>query len=152
MKVFIECERGSKIKRRYGMDYGLVKQEEILLPYPYPYGFVPGTESDDGECVDCYILTDEALRHGAVIEVEPVGLLPMTENDENDAKMLAVLPGHSLADFPGVGKLLRRFITGIFRKFPGVRVRVGEILSREAAVEFLSARDATKKKAGRGYP
>lgn len=71
MKVFIECERGSRIKRTYGLDLELKRQSETLLPYPYPYGFVLGTRADDGDGVDCYVLTEEALRHGRIVEAEP---------------------------------------------------------------------------------
>jgi len=142
LNVFIECERGSRIKRNYGLDLELKRQGETLLPYPYPYGFVLGTRADDGDGVDCYVLTKEPLRHGGIVEAEPAALLPMTEDDEEDGKILAVLPGSSIDEFPGAGEELRTFILGIFRKFPEVRVRVGEVLPRKAAMEFLAARSA----------
>ncbi len=146
MKVFIECERGSRIKRTYGLDLKLERQSETLLPYPYPYGFVLGTRADDGDGVDCYVLTEEPLRHGGIVEAEPAALLPMTEDGEEDGKVLAVLPGRSLEEFPDAGLVLRDFILGIFRKFPEVRVTVGDIRSREAALEFLAARAAPGSK------
>jgi len=140
VKVFIECERGSRTKRTYGLDLELKRQSETLLPYPYPYGFVLGTRADDGDGVDCYVLTEEPLEHGRIVEVEPAGLLPMTEDEEEDGKILAVPPGRALDEFPEAGRILRDFILGIFRKFPEVRVAVGDIRPREAALEFLAAR------------
>ena len=146
MKVFIECERGSRIKRTYGLDPELDRQSETRLPYPYPYGLVMGPRADDGDGVDCYVLTEEALRHGRIVEAEPAALLPMTEDDEEDGKILAVPPGRSLDEFPEAGRILRDFILGIFRKFPEVRVTVGDIRPREAALEFLAARTAPGSK------
>ena len=147
MNVFIECERGSRIKRSYGLDLELKRQSETLLPYPYPYGFVLGTRADDGDGVDCYVLTEEPLRHGGIVEVEPAAFLPMTEDDEEDGKILALPSGRSLDEFPEAGRILREFILGIFRKFPEVRVTVGDLRSREAALEFLAARAAPDWKA-----
>jgi inorganic pyrophosphatase len=140
VKVFIECERGSRIKRNYGIDLKLKRRSETLLPYPYPYGFIPGTRADDGDGVDCYVLTEEPLEHGRIVEAEPAALLPMTEDGEEDGKILAVPPGRSLDEFPEAGRILRDFILGIFRKFPEVRVTVGDLRSRDSALEFLAAR------------
>jgi len=152
VKVFIECERGSRIKRTYGLDLELKRQGETLLPYPYPYGFVLGTRADDGDGVDCYVLTEEPLEHGRIVEAEPAALLPMTEDDEEDGKILALPPGRSLDEFPDAGRVLRDFILGIFRKFPEVRVTVGDILSRDAALEFLAARAVPGSNDGRRLP
>lgn len=140
MKVFIECKRGSRTRRSYGLDLELKQQGETLLPYPSPYGFVLGTRADDCDGVDCCVLTKEPLPHVGVVEAEPAGFLSLTEDDEEDGKIPAVLPGHSILECPDAGEELRDFILGIFRKFPEVRGSVGEVLPRETAHKHLATR------------
>ncbi len=142
IRVCVEAERGSR--RKFSFDHNLRRTgvRETLLPYPYPYGFILGTVADDGEGLDCYILTDERLNAGSVVECEPAGILDMTENDEKDCKILAVLPGNPAVVGPGVNQELREFITGIFRKFPDVQVTVGSVRSREEAIDRIERETA----------
>ena len=58
--------------------------------YPCNYGYVPQTLSDDGDPVDVLVVTPVALIPGAVVRVRPVGMLRMTDESGQDAKILAV--------------------------------------------------------------
>jgi inorganic pyrophosphatase len=64
------------------------------LPYPANYGFIPGTLSDpgnggDGDAVDVVVLSS-SLPSGTVIEVIPIGMLRLIDQDEQDYKILAI--------------------------------------------------------------
>jgi inorganic pyrophosphatase len=58
--------------------------------YPCNYGFVPHTLSDDGDPVDVLVVTPVPLMPGVVIACRPVGMLQMTDEAGEDAKVLAV--------------------------------------------------------------
>jgi inorganic pyrophosphatase len=58
--------------------------------YPCNYGYVPHTLSDDGDPVDVLVHTPEALIPGSVIRCRPVGVLKMTDESGDDAKILAL--------------------------------------------------------------
>jgi inorganic pyrophosphatase len=60
------------------------------MHYPCNYGYVPHTLSDDGDPVDVLVATPVPLISGSVIECRPVGILKMTDEAGNDAKVLAV--------------------------------------------------------------
>lgn len=60
------------------------------MHYPCNYGYVPHTLSDDGDPVDVLVVTPYPLISGAVIRCRPVGLLKMTDESGDDAKVLAV--------------------------------------------------------------
>ena len=110
IRVFIEAQAGSREKGLYDEQTLTYKRtRRINRPYPYPYGFVMGTRSEDGEAVDCYILTTDPLKAGTVVECQPIGLL----------------------------EELRNFIYGVFHAFPDTRVQVGEILPKTAATEYI---------------
>ncbi len=65
------------------------------MHYPCNYGYVPHTLSSDGDPVDVILVTPYPLIPGSVIKCRPVGLLKMTDESGDDAKVLA-LPGDKL--------------------------------------------------------
>jgi inorganic pyrophosphatase len=58
--------------------------------YPANYGFVPETLSDDGDPADVLVITPYPLEHNCVIQCRPIGVLKMTDESGEDAKILAV--------------------------------------------------------------
>lgn len=81
------------------------------MHYPCNYGYVPHTLSKDGDPVDVMVLTTYPLIPGSVIECRPVGVLKMTDESGDDAKILAVPTDklsrmyqgvHELGDLPEV--------------------------------------------------
>ncbi len=59
------------------------------MHYPCNYGYVPHTLSNDGDPVDVLVLTTYALIPGSVIQCRPIGVLKMTDESGDDAKILA---------------------------------------------------------------
>jgi inorganic pyrophosphatase len=106
-------------------------------PYPYPYGFIIGTSAEDGDCVDCYLITRDKVTSGIIMACEPVGLLLQDEGGEIDHKVLAAVPGQEVVLGPELLQEFQEFIYAIFAKYPDMEVRVGPILSREAALDYL---------------
>lgn len=60
------------------------------MHYPCNYGYVPNTLSADGDPVDVLVITPYPLISGSVIRCRPVGVLKMTDESGDDAKVLAV--------------------------------------------------------------
>jgi len=60
------------------------------MHYPCNYGYVPHTLSDDGDPVDVLVTTPVPLISGAVVRCRPIGVLKMTDESGDDAKILAV--------------------------------------------------------------
>ncbi len=60
------------------------------MHYPCNYGYVPHTLSADGDPVDVLVLTPVPLISGSVVRCRPVGVLKMTDESGDDAKVLAV--------------------------------------------------------------
>jgi len=58
--------------------------------YPCNYGYIPETLSDDGDPLDVLVTTPHALISGTVICCRPIGVLKMTDDSGEDAKLLAV--------------------------------------------------------------
>lgn len=58
--------------------------------YPCNYGYIPHTLSDDGDPVDVLVMSPYALISGSVVQCRPVGMLKMTDESGEDAKIVAV--------------------------------------------------------------
>lgn len=138
MHVLIQVEAGSCDKNIYNeraLEY--LETRHVSRPYPYPYGFIIGTSAADGDCVDCYLITSDKLTSDSIVECEPVGLLLQDEDGEVDHKVLAAIPGQNVVLGQELLQELQDFIYAIFARYPDMQVRVGPILSREAALHHL---------------
>jgi inorganic pyrophosphatase len=70
--------------------------------YPANYGYIPQTLSEDGDPVDVLVVTPYPLLAGSVIRARPVGVLKMTDEAGNDAKLLAVPVSKLCKDYDNV--------------------------------------------------
>lgn len=141
IRVFIQAAAGSAEKHIHD-EQALEHRSTITLvrPYPFPYGFVLDTQSEDGDCVDCYVLTSRPLAVGDVVSCEPAGLLEQLEDDELDHKVLAVFPDEVAGVEPAAASALRAFITDVFAAFPDTRLELGRLHDAEAARAHVRAR------------
>lgn len=144
IKVLIQVQAGSRDRKLY--DEKTLEYRETRhgsRPYPYPYGFIVGTSAEDGDALDCYLLTKDSVIAGVIVECEPVGLLDQDEDGEIDHKVLAVLSGQEVDLNDELLKELQDFIYSIFSEYPDMHVSVGPIHSREAALQHIQKfRDA----------
>ncbi|WP_107870729.1 inorganic diphosphatase [Pseudoduganella sp. UC29_71] len=60
------------------------------MHYPCNYGYVPNTLSDDGDPCDVLVITPFPLIPGVVVRCRAIGVLKMTDEAGEDAKVLAV--------------------------------------------------------------
>mgnify|MGYP001050260541 CR=1 FL=1 len=138
LRVFIENEAGSDLKHHH--DEGtlaFLRIERVKAPYPFPYGFVPGTRAPDGDCADCFVITARPLRRGDQVECLPFALMESTEGGLVDHNVLAVLPGEAPPDPAALEAVLTRFILDVFAGLPGRETTVGRFLPAAAAQEYL---------------
>jgi inorganic pyrophosphatase len=138
IRMLIQVEAGSCDRNVYNektLEY--IKTRHGSHPYPYPYGFIVGTHAEDGDCVDCYLVTKNKVEAGSIVECEPIGLLEQHEGDEIDHKVLAVLPGEDTKLDQVVLEELQTFIKKIFSEFPDMNMHVGPVHPREEALHHL---------------
>jgi inorganic pyrophosphatase len=138
VRVFIENEAGSSDKNTFDeRTLKFLRRERVSRSYPYPYGFVLGTRGEDGDAVDCFVLTTATLRSGAVVDCEPLGLLEQIEDGETDHKVLAALSGDDVALDNAAVAAITDFIGGVFAHVPDKRVTIGRLLPRAAAEAYV---------------
>jgi inorganic pyrophosphatase len=72
---------------------GLLEVDRFIptaMHYPCNYGFVPNTLSGDGDPVDVLVIAPLSIQPGAFIRCRALGLLQMTDESGEDAKVIAV--------------------------------------------------------------
>jgi inorganic pyrophosphatase len=93
VRSIIEIPQHSANKYEYDGKLGVFRMDRALyspMHYPGDYGFIPGTLADDNDPLDVLVLVQQSSFPGCLIEVRPVGVLNMEDNDERDLKVLAV--------------------------------------------------------------
>lgn len=94
INVIVEIPAHSDpVKYEVDKDTGAMFVDRFMntaMHYPCNYGYVPHTLSADGDPVDVLVLTPVPLISGSVVRCRPVGVLKMTDESGDDAKVLAV--------------------------------------------------------------
>ena len=98
VNVIVEVPVGGQpIKYEMDKEAGTLVVDRFLytpMTYPGNYGFVPHTLSDDGDPIDVLVCNTRALVPACVINVRPIGVLIMEDNNGRDEKIIAVPSPH----------------------------------------------------------
>ena len=93
VNVIVENTVGAvPVKYEIDKDSGAVFVDRFVhtpMFYPGNYGFIPHTLSDDGDPVDVLIVGDMPVIAGAVMPVNPIGVLKMEDDGGMDEKIIA---------------------------------------------------------------
>jgi inorganic pyrophosphatase len=92
--VVIEISMHSEpIKYEVDKESGAIFVDRFMstaMHYPCNYGYIPHTIAGDGDPVDVLVMSQFALPPGVVVRCRPIGMLKMTDEAGEDAKLLAV--------------------------------------------------------------
>src|SRR3712207_6803802 len=84
---------GEPIKYELDKVSGAIFVDRILhtpMRYPANYGFIPHTLGDDGDPVDCLIMSRWPFMPGCVVRARPIAVLFLEDEAGGDEKILAV--------------------------------------------------------------
>ena len=91
--VVVEIPKGSSNKYEWDFELGAIKLDRLLfssLGYPTDYGFFRDTLASDGDPLDAMVVVSEPTFPGCLIEVKPVALFRMRDENAEDNKILCV--------------------------------------------------------------
>ena len=117
--------------------------------YPANYGYVPHSLADDGDPLDILVVTPYPLAVASVIRCRPIGMLAMTDESGEDAKIIAVPHTkltnlyenvHDINDLPA---LLRQQIEHFFENYKdleaGKWVKISGWFGKAEAEKMITA-------------
>lgn len=82
VQMVVETPRGSTIKYKYDEEHGIFTVSRSLaagIAYPFDWGFVPGTLSEDGDAVDALCLHSQASFPGCVLPCRCLALVAVDQ-------------------------------------------------------------------------
>jgi len=91
--VVIEIPMNSGIKYEIDKDSNALFVDRLVstpMYYPCNYGYIPQTLCGDGDAADVLVVFPQPVQAGSVIRCRPVGVLNMTDEAGEDAKIVAV--------------------------------------------------------------
>lgn len=151
VRMIVEIPKNSANKYEYDGKLGVFRLDRALyspMHYPGDYGFIPGTLAEDNDPIDVLVLVQEPSFTGCLIEVRPIGLLNMQDNQEGDTKILAVPNRNPRYDqihtmdqiFPHVRREIEHFFS-IYKELEGrITQTQGWGSPRDARRAILDAR------------
>ena len=89
----IEIPKGSSCKYEMDKYTGMLRLDRILYTsthYPANYGFIPHTFADDGDPLDVLVLCNHHLYPMTLVDVRPIGVMRMIDDNALDDKIIAV--------------------------------------------------------------
>lgn len=147
VNAVVEIPFGSRNKYELDKETGMIKLDRVIYSsvlYPGDYGFIPQTLWEDDDPLDVLILTRFPSYPLTIIEVRPIGLLNMVDENERDDKIIAVPTGdpfynniQSLKDLEEhILKEIRNFFE-IYKDLQGKQVNVERLLDRDDAYKTI---------------
>lgn len=91
--MVVDLPKFSSNKFEYDEEGGYFKLDRVLhsqMFYPFDYGFIPQTHSDDGDAIDVCCLVTYPTFSGCVIKVRPIGMIKTADEKGGDNKIVAV--------------------------------------------------------------
>jgi inorganic pyrophosphatase len=91
--VVIEIPMNSGIKYEIDKDSNSLFVDRLVstaMYYPCNYGYIPHTLCGDGDAADVLVVFPQPVQAGSVIRCRPLGVLKMTDEAGEDAKIVAV--------------------------------------------------------------
>lgn len=161
LDVVIETPKGSRNKFSYKEDERQFRLTKVLpqgMQFPYDFGFVPGTQAEDGDPLDVLVLMEEPAFPGCVVECRLIGVIEAEQEKDDERyrndRVLAVATSSDVyagvRDIDDLNDAIVEQIEGFFVNYQHVHGVGYEVLARkgrDAAVRAVEKSRGKKKAA-----
>jgi inorganic pyrophosphatase len=82
VNVVVETPRGAVVKLKWEPElraFALKRPLPLGFAYPFDWGFVPGTEAEDGDPLDALVVSDAGSPPGTVLRCRVLGALEVSQ-------------------------------------------------------------------------
>ena len=151
LRIVIDTPKGSRNKYKWDEELGLFRLTKILPPgfaFPWNYGFLPQTRSDDGDPLDALVFMEEPAFCGCVILARVRGVIHMESDGDRNDRILAS-PAGEHEDRIYAKELPERLFDEIGVFFEGYHRLRGEVtrtLSRSGVEDAMRLVEAAREK------
>jgi inorganic pyrophosphatase len=145
--VYVEISKDSYVKYEIDEKTGFLMADRFLytaMKFPFNYGFIPNSLSEDNDPTDVMILSSESVIPGVVVKCKVIGMLQMKDEAGVDTKIIAVpvlkidpLYGkyNDISDVPAaVKEKIKHFFDHYKELEPNKWVKTDKFLGKDAAI------------------
>ncbi len=115
--------------------------EPVDLLEPVNYGFIPRTIGADGDALDAFIISENSIQTGMVIQAKIIGVMKFIDEGVIDDKIVAVLLNDSINGLADVPKDIIYNITNFFTHYKDMygkdQTKVGDWLGVDDAKKII---------------
>jgi inorganic pyrophosphatase len=143
----IEISKNGRNKYELDKETGRLRLDRLLYTsthYPANYGFIPRTYAEDHDPLDVLVLCQEEIVPLTLVECYPVGVLIMTDNNEQDEKIIAICKQdpflncyQDISELPAQKSLEIKHFFEVYKQLEGKQTAVDKILGRKEAEEII---------------
>lgn len=150
VEVFIEISMGSSVKYEFDKEKNILKVDRFLhtsMHYPFNYGFILNTLSEDGDPLDALVLCLEVILPGTILPARIVGMLETEDEKGKDIKIVCVPAdsvdpeAYKVQDVLDLTNSTKQRITHFFEFYKSLEkgkfVRVKKWYGKKKAVDYL---------------
>jgi inorganic pyrophosphatase len=125
VRVIIETPKGSRNKYKFDPEMRAFRLNKVLpegMVFPYDFGFIPGTQAEDGDPIDVLLLMDQPAFPGCVIESRLIGVMEAEQakngkSERNDRLIAVAEENHSYSDLTNLNEMNRTLVDEIGQFF-----------------------------------
>ena len=143
----IEIQQGDKTKYELDKETGLLIMDRVPYTssyYSMNYGFIALTLSEEHDALDVFVLCSQPLARLSLVRCYPIGVVTMTDRDEQDEKIIAIPFGDpQYNSYDDISKLpkhmfdeLQHFLT-VYKQLENKKVQVESLGDHEKAKEII---------------
>lgn len=148
--VLIEISVGGSVKYEYDEKNKRLRVDRFLFTsmyYPFNYGFILDTASEDNDPLDVLVLTLKEIQPGTVLPTRIIGMLETEDEHGKDIKMMGVPAdsvdpeSHKVQDALKLLTPTKERISHFFEYYKSLEkgkwVKVGKWSGKEEALKYL---------------
>ncbi len=150
-QAIIETPQGRRNKFKYEPDSGLFSLSNLLphgFSFPFDFGFIPSTASEDGDPLDIIVLMDEPAHVGCLLKVRIIGVIRVEQTEkgkksQNDRLVAVAIRSFEYKDVKSISELneslvqqVKEFLA-LYNKNSGKQDEVQGVDGPGRAIELL---------------
>lgn len=152
-RAVIETPKGSRNKFDYDPDSNLFMLGGLLpegMMFPFDFGFIPSTLSDDGDPMDIMVLMDAPAHVGCLMEVRIIGIIAAEQTEDgkseaNDRLLGVAVHSYNHEDLKTISDVSKTLLDQVeeffvsYNKQRGKKFRITNIGGPQKALKHLKA-------------
>lgn len=91
--IVVEIQKGDPNKYEYSEELDNLILDWVFtegFSFPFNYGYIPQTRGGDGDALDVFIIGDQPLEPGVIVQCKAIGIIELLDRGEQDDKVIAV--------------------------------------------------------------